>query len=154
MSVVVVVVDQVSKFFVKKYLSYASYYPVSSNLNFYFIYNKGIAFSLFANGSKITHGLILCLAVIISCIISHLIVKNSKERLLYCTALAFILGGAVGNIIDKIMLGAVVDFIDVYSGVWHFATFNLADSAVSLGVMLLVLDYFKNKHYYVSPEKS
>jgi signal peptidase II len=68
------------------------------------------------------------------------LIKSNASQKLFSFALAFILGGALGNVLDRVMYGYVIDFLDFYAGTWHFPAFNLADSAITLGAICLLLD--------------
>ena len=139
-SFVVILLDQWAKFWVQSNLAYAKFYAVLPYLNLHFVYNKGIAFSMFATSSNNIMLAILALNILISLALTVIIYRTELARKLLLVGLCLVLGGAIGNIIDKVYLGAVIDFIDIYWQNWHFATFNIADSAITCGAMLIFID--------------
>ena len=115
------------------------------HINLYFIYNKGIAFSMLSNSSHYIHSIIICINIIICAVIARCYKSTSHYSMVFYIGMALVLGGALGNIIDKVSMGMVVDFIDFYIKNWHFATFNVADSAVSIGAMIIIIDQMKHR---------
>ena len=137
LSALVIFVDQVTKQLVVKYLAWFEVKPLLPHFNFSYMRNTGAAFSMFNSAPAwvfVLLGVAVCLAIIIW------LRRNPAGQTLVATALALILGGALGNVIDRATRGYVVDFIDFYVGNWHFAAFNVADSAITLGAGLLILD--------------
>jgi signal peptidase II len=106
-------------------------------------YNSGAAFSFLADGSGWQRWFFIVLAVIVISVLlvwlRRLPTGDVRARL----ALALIIGGAAGNVIDRLMYGYVIDFIDVYYESWHWPAFNIADAAISVGALLLLLDVFQ-----------
>ena len=141
-SAIVVMLDQCSKAWVLANLSEAHTYSVVPHFNLFLTYNKGIAFSMFANSGDIAYYALCSLSIIIVLLLTFMQYKTELNRYLLHCAIAFIIGGAIGNLFDKILLGHVVDFIDLYWDGWHFAVFNLADSFISIGGALFLLDAF------------
>ncbi|MBT4885166.1 MAG: signal peptidase II [Legionellales bacterium] len=139
-SAIVVMLDQCSKAWVLANLREAHTYSVVPHFNLFLTYNKGIAFSMFANSGDIAYYALCSLSIIIVLLLTFMQYKTELNRYLLHCAIAFIIGGAIGNLFDKILLGHVVDFIDFYWGGWHFAVFNLADSFISIGGALFLLD--------------
>lgn len=136
----VVIIDQVSKFFAGKYLPWVATVKVTSFLNFYLTYNTGAAFSLLSQVHA--HWLkwfFIILAAAVSGGIIVWLIRSPRGQNLKKFALMLILGGAVGNLIDRINYGVVRDFLDFHWHSFHWATFNLADSAVSIGAILLAI---------------
>ena len=115
-------------------------YPVFASLNFTLAYNKGAAFSLFANAGGWQTAFFTFIALLAIIIIIRMLKSLTKDQLQQGLGLALILGGAVGNLIDRIAFSKVTDFIDVYYNNWHFATFNIADMAITIGAVLVILD--------------
>jgi signal peptidase II len=103
------------------------------------VYNKGAAFSMLADASGWQTPLLIVFALVAAGIVGTLIVKNPHKRLL-CLGLALILAGAVGNLIDRLRYGHVVDFLDFHAMGWHWPAFNVADSAITIGAVLLILE--------------
>ncbi len=131
--------DQYSKAWVVKHIAQGTVIPVLNGLNWVHVHNTGIAFSFF---SEAPHAFLILLMGL-SCIVSvglFLALRCVSYRYIQlCCVLALLLGGALGNIMDRWTLGYVIDFIDVYWRVWHFPQFNLADAAISLGVIIFLL---------------
>jgi signal peptidase II len=144
LAVVVIVLDQVSKAWVVASIPLNSSVAVTDFFNLVFIFNRGAAFSFLSGADGWQRWLFLVLAIAISAWLAWMIRAHAAERL-QPAALALILGGAIGNAVDRIMHGAVVDFLDFYYAGWHFWAFNVADSAISVGVALLLLHQFMHK---------
>lgn len=143
----VAIADQFSKLLVLKNLTESDVVTVIPNFfNIILTYNKGAAFGLFANlpegVRQMTLGVATFLALLV---ISFLLFKEYRQDIFAKTCLCFILGGALGNLIDRIFLGKVVDFLDVYVNSYHWPAFNLADSAISVGVCILIFRNIKTK---------
>ena len=139
-SIIVVVCDQLSKIAAKSLLELHQPYAVMPSINFTLAYNKGAAFSLFANAGGWQTIFFTVIALIAAIIIIRMLKALTKDQFQQGLGLAFILGGAIGNLIDRVLFSKVTDFIDVYYGLWHFATFNIADMAISIGAVLVILD--------------
>jgi len=103
------------------------------------VFNKGAAFSMLSQAQGWQTPLLTAFALTAAGVVSFLILKNSERRML-CVALAGILGGALGNAIDRLRFGSVVDFLDFHAAGWHWPAFNVADSAITVGAVLLVLE--------------
>jgi signal peptidase II len=143
-SVVVIVLDQLSKAAINSHLVYGESYAVTPFFNLVLAHNMGAAFNFLSDAGGAQRWLFSIIAIIASVWIVWLLRKH-QSQLLFSFALAFILGGALGNLIDRITYGYVVDFLDFYWGSHHFAAFNLADSAITCGAGLLIWDSFKGK---------
>lgn len=144
---VIIIADQWSKDVVASnfYLG-ESVKVIDGMLNFTHARNTGAAFSFGGNFSNwLRYLLFLALPVVACAWLAALLVKSFKGPKILTWAYALILGGAIGNLIDRFRLGYVVDFIDFYQGDWHFATFNIADSAITIAAALLIIDYFIGK---------
>jgi signal peptidase II len=137
LSALVIFVDQVTKQLVVKHLAWFEVMPLLPHFNFVYMKNTGAAFSMFTAAPA---SVFVALGVAVSVGIIIWMRRNPAGQTLVATALALILGGALGNVIDRATRGFVVDFIDFYVGNWHFAAFNVADSAITLGAGLMVLD--------------
>jgi signal peptidase II len=108
------------------------------------VFNKGAAFSLLADAGGWQRLLFIGIAITASAWIGWLLRRHAGDRV-FCLALALILGGALGNVVDRITIGAVVDFLDFHAGGWHWPAFNVADIAISCGAVLLVFDALRSK---------
>ena len=138
----IVAADQLSKWLVLSY--FENRYPrveLTDFFNLVLVFNKGAAFSLFAQAAGWQTPLLAAFALAAAVIVSVLIVRN-PDRGLLCLGLALILGGAVGNLIDRLRFGHVVDFLDFHALGWHWPAFNVADSAISVGAVILILEGF------------
>jgi signal peptidase II len=103
-------------------------------------YNRGAAFSFLSNESGWQRYFFTAIGVIAVAFIIHQLRRHSTQRL-YCWALALIMGGAIGNVIDRLLYGHVIDFLDFhFRGLGHFPAFNIADSAICLGAALFIYD--------------
>lgn len=138
---IIIIFDQWSKWSVLNYfgLTKSPMVPIeiSDFLNIVMVWNKGISFGLF--GDHTYSPIIFTLIAIVISIILILWLRKSESSLI-TRALGLVIGGAIGNIIDRVRLGAVVDFIDFHTYGYHWPAFNIADSAICLGVFLLCLD--------------
>jgi len=135
----IVVADQVTKWAVLANFAYGERLRITEFLNLVLVYNKGAAFSMFADASGWQTPLLIAFALVAAVIVGTLIVKNPHKRLL-CLGLALILAGAIGNVIDRLRYGHVVDFLDFHAMGWHWPAFNVADSAITIGAVLLILE--------------
>ena len=133
----VVFADQIAKWFAQQFLVLGESYPITRFLNWYLVYNPGAAFSFLADSAGWQRWFFIIFGIVAAVVIVWIIKKNQSDRLL-CWSLALILGGAIGNIIDRLHFGAVLDFIDVHYAGWHWPAFNLADSAITLGAILII----------------
>ncbi len=107
--------------------------------NLVLVFNKGAAFSFLSQAPGWQTPLLAAFAAAAAIVVSVLILRNAARRLL-CTGLALVLGGAVGNLVDRLRFGQVVDFLDFHAAGWHWPAFNVADSAITLCAVLLVID--------------
>jgi len=143
LSVVVIVLDQVTKQWAINLLEMHQPVAVAPFLNLTLTYNTGAAFSLLNDAGGWQRWLFAGLSVVVSIVIVVWLWRiPSGERWLAC-GLALVVGGALGNLWDRLAIGAVVDFIDVYYQRWHWPAFNVADSAICVGAALLIISTFK-----------
>ncbi len=138
-AVVVVLLDQVTKITMTRLLGYGQVEYVNHYLNLVMVYNKGAAFSFLSDQSGWQRYFFSALAAGVSIFIVWMLNRNANERL-FCWSLSLILGGAVGNLIDRLAYGHVIDFLDFHLNAWHWPAFNVADSAITIGAALFVLD--------------
>jgi signal peptidase II len=132
-----IALDQVSKYAITHSLAYGSSIEVTSFFNVVLVHNRGAAFSFLSSASGWQRELFIAIAVVASVWVVWLLRKHPRQTL-FCFALSLILGGAIGNVIDRILVGSVVDFLDFHAGGWHWPAFNVADSAITCGAVLLV----------------
>jgi len=137
--VVVGIADQVSKYYALLHLR-SSDIAVTPFLKFSLAFNTGAAFSILRDAGGWQNLFFVVVAIVISVVILFMIRRLGTNDVQVAVALMLVLGGALGNVIDRVRYGYVVDFIDVYYRAWHWPTFNIADSAISIGAVLLVLD--------------
>lgn len=145
LSILIVVADQLSKYWAGVSLTPYKPMPVFPMLNFTLAFNTGAAFS-FLNGAGGWHRWFFAsFSFIMSIALIIWLIRAPKKDYLVSAGISLILGGAVGNLIDRAAYGYVVDFIDVYYQHHHFATFNIADSAICIGAVFLMLDVLINR---------
>lgn len=145
LSALTVILDQLTKKIAEAELILQQPLAIFPGFNFTLMYNKGAAFSFLSNAGGWQRILFVTLSVTISIFLFFWLKQISKDvkqkyNHLLQIAIAFILGGAVGNLIDRALTGEVVDFIQVYYSTYYFPAFNIADSAITLGAGLLILD--------------
>lgn len=136
---IVVLLDQITKITITQIFSYGQSVPVTSFFNLVLVYNKGAAFSFLSSQGGWQRYFFTGIAIVAAIVITYLIKKNLGQRL-HCWGLTLILGGAVGNLIDRLMYGHVIDFLDFYVKGWHWPAFNVADIAICVGAGLYILD--------------
>ena len=135
----IVGLDQLVKFAVSAALEPREVVEITSFFNLVLVHNRGAAFSFLASAAGWQRELFIGIALAASAWIVWLLRRYPQQRL-FCAALALVLGGAVGNVIDRIVLGAVVDFLDFHAFGYHWPAFNVADSAITCGAALLIWD--------------
>ena len=137
-----VVADQVTKVWAETHLMVGEPVAVWPHLNWTLAYNYGAAFSFLADHDGWQTWFFSILALVVSVALIIWLARLPRGWSTEVVGLNLILGGAIGNVIDRIQAGRVTDFIDFYIGSWHYATFNIADIAISLGAFLLILSEF------------
>ena len=137
---IVLLLDQITKITVNKTFRWGEEVVVTPFFNLVLAYNRGAAFSFLQNESGWQRHFFTAIGIGAALFIVYLLKKHAGQRM-FCWALALILGGAVGNVIDRILYGHVVDFLDFHwKGIGHFPAFNVADSAICIGAALFILD--------------
>lgn len=144
LAALIIILDQISKLAISSHFVYNEALYVTDFFNLVLAHNQGAAFSFLNDAGGWQRWFFSAIAVVASVWIVFLLRQHPQQKL-FCLALALILGGALGNLIDRIAYGYVVDFLDFHWQLRHFPAFNIADSAISVGAVLLVLDSFKNK---------
>lgn len=147
LAAVVLVLDQLSKAWILDSFLQTERQSVTSFFNLVLVFNPGASFSFLADAGGWQKWFFVTLALAISLWLLRLLREHAHERLLP-TALALILGGALGNVIDRLRHGAVVDFLDFHLAGYHWPAFNVADSAITVGVVLMLL------HQFLQPKES
>jgi signal peptidase II len=136
---VIVLADQLTKWLMLVRFAPGERLELTGFFNLVLVFNKGAAFSFLAAAQGWQTPLLAAFALGAAVVVSVLIVRSPERRLL-CAGLALILGGALGNLVDRLRFGHVVDFLDVHAAGWHWPAFNVADSAITIGAALLILD--------------
>ena len=139
LAAVIVVADQVTKYAIVQYLAGGKTVVLAPFLNLVLVYNPGAAFSLLSDAAGWQRGFFIAVALAASAWIVWLLRKYSHQRV-FALALALVLAGAVGNVIDRIFVGAVIDFVDAHAFGYHWPAFNVADSSITCGAALLIWD--------------
>jgi signal peptidase II len=137
LSALLAVLDQLSKYVMTRVLVFGNGIEVTPFFNLALVYNRGAAFSFLSSASGWQRELFIAIALIASAWVVYLLRRYPRQTL-FCFALSLILGGAVGNVIDRLLLGVVVDFLDFHLAGYHWPAFNIADSAITCGAALLV----------------
>ncbi|MGY8525974.1 signal peptidase II [Paracidovorax citrulli] len=138
-SLLIVLLDQFLKILVERSFSYGESRPVTSFFNLVLVYNKGAAFSFLADAGGWQRWFFTVLGLAVGGFIVWLLFRHTGQKL-FCLAVSLVMGGAIGNVIDRIVYGHVVDFLDFHAAGYHFPAFNLADCAISVGAVLLIVD--------------
>jgi len=141
-SVVVIAIDLYTKQLILQAFAYGEHLPIASFFDLVRYHNEGAAFSFLAGAGGWQRGFFSAIALIASVVIIYLLRKHHEQKL-FCVALALVLAGALGNLYDRLTLGYVVDFLFFHYQSYYWPAFNVADSAISCGVGLLLLDSFK-----------
>ncbi len=139
LSALIIVVDQATKQVVQQYLALGVPMPVFSWLNFTLAFNPGAAFRFLGDSGFWRIFFLSGLSFFVSLYLIVWLLRLARSQVLLCFSLSLIIGGAIGNLIDRLRFGYVVDFVDFHIGAWHFATFNVADSAISVGAFFLII---------------
>jgi len=143
-STLIVIADLLTKYFASTNLEYAVPVPIMPSFNLTLLHNTGAAFSFLASESGWQRWFFVILASVVSIVLVKWLMDLRKEPMV-AAALALILGGAIGNLYDRVTLGYVVDFLHFYWNDYHFPAFNIADSAITIGAGLMILDVIKGK---------
>lgn len=139
-ALLIIVFDQASKYLAEQLLVLHQPVEIIPFLNFTLAYNTGAAFSFLHQAGGWQNTFFIAIALLMSVALLVMLYRTPRKELQFALALWLVLGGAIGNVIDRLRLQKVVDFIDFYVGEWHFATFNIADIAISIGAFLLIMD--------------
>lgn len=138
LSLLALVLDQSSKLIVDSSMQLYQSIPILPFFKITYLHNTGAAFSFLSEAGGWQRWFFAGLALVISIIITVWLSRLQKHETLLAIALSLILGGAVGNLIDRLVYGYVIDFLDVYYGTWHWPAFNIADSAICIGAALII----------------
>lgn len=134
----IIFLDISSKYLVIKYIKIYETKKIFSILNFFHVHNYGAAFSLLSDQKKWQIWFLLIISICTIIVMTRIIMKSKEKEIKKIIAYSFIIAGAIGNLIDRIVYGFVIDFIDVHINNWHFATFNIADCSIFIGIIVLI----------------
>jgi signal peptidase II len=136
----VIAIDQLTKAVItEKLFMYGTHKVIDGFFNLVYVMNPGAAFGFLSRTPELfRYSFFIGITVLAMLLIIYYLVKSENEKTIITLSLALIFGGAVGNLIDRIRFGAVVDFLDFYIGNWHWPAFNAADSAITVGAALML----------------
>jgi signal peptidase II len=140
LSLLVLILDQASKLVVAGSMQLYQSIPLLPMFNLLHVHNNGAAFSFLSEAGGWQRWFFAAMALVISVVLTIWLSRLQKQEKLLAIALSLVLGGAIGNLIDRLAYGYVIDFLDVYYRNWHWPAFNIADSAITVGVALLLLE--------------
>ena len=138
-ALITLILDQLTKIAVVGAFQLGEALTITSFFNLVRVHNPGAAFSFLADAGGWQRWFFTGLGVVAAGVMVYLLRMHAGQTL-FCLALSLLLGGAVGNVIDRLLYSHVIDFLDFYYGTWHFPAFNVADSAITVGAGLLILD--------------
>ena len=139
LAIIIILADQFTKTLIVGYYKLGDSTPVTSFFNIVRAHNTGAAFSFLAGAGGWQRWFFTGIGAVATIFILWMLRSHYAQKL-FAFALACILGGAIGNVIDRLIHGYVVDFLDFFYGTWHFPAFNVADSAITIGACCLILD--------------
>ncbi len=138
-ALLVLLIDQLTKVLVLGAFQLDDSTPITGFFNLVRVHNHGAAFSFLANAGGWQRWFFTGIGVVAALFMLWMLRSHAGQKL-FSLAIALILGGAIGNVVDRLLHGYVVDFLDFYWGAWHFPAFNVADAGISVGAALLILD--------------
>ncbi|QSP96121.1 signal peptidase II [Marinobacter salinisoli] len=144
LAALVIVVDLGTKAMASAMLTYATPVPVFPMFNLTLLHNTGAAFSFLAQADGWQRWFFVVLALGVSCVLVYWLKGLKRHETWMAVAIVLILGGALGNVYDRVVHGYVVDFLHFYWRDWHFPAFNFADTAITIGAAMMILDMFRN----------
>ncbi|MEI6269640.1 MAG: signal peptidase II [Methylococcaceae bacterium] len=142
LSLFAILLDQGTKLAIDSSMKLYQSIPILPFFKLTYVHNTGAAFSFLSEAGGWQRWFFAGLALAISCVIAVWLARLKQHETLLAVALSLVLGGAIGNLIDRLAYGYVIDFLDVYYQTWHWPAFNIADSAITLGVILMLLESF------------
>ena len=141
LSVLVILTDQLTKWWASSALASGHVIKLLPLLNLRLAYNRGAAFSVLSGAGDWKLYFLTAVSIIAIVIMLFWMRALSRRDFLLAIGFSLVIGGAFGNLVDRVFLGYVIDFIDFHVGSWHFATFNIADAGVSIGALLLIVHF-------------
>lgn len=145
LSLIIVILDQITKTMATANLMMFDPVAIMPMLNFTLMHNEGAAFSFLSNAGGWQRWFFTIIASVVSIVLIVWIKKLSPQEKGMAISLSLILGGAIGNLIDRVQFGYVVDFIDVYYNASHWPAFNIADAAISVGAVVMIIYSFREE---------
>jgi signal peptidase II len=142
LSIAIIVIDQLTKTYILGKMIPGESIRWLPFFNITLAFNPGAAFSFLGNASGWQMPLISVIVIVVSTVLLVWLSKLQRNEYMLCIAVSLIIGGAIGNLIDRLRLSYVIDFFDFHIGSWHFATFNVADAAITVGAILLLIKFF------------
>lgn len=139
LTLALIVADQITKYLADTHLDYGRSVAVLPFLNWTLVYNEGAAFSFLSSAGGWQRWVFTVLALAVSGLLVYWLRQTPRKHTWVALPYAMILAGALGNVIDRILFGHVIDFVDVHWAGWHFPAFNIADAAISVGAAILIL---------------
>lgn len=141
-AIVLLIADQLAKYTITQNFLYGEYINIFPGLDFTLVHNTGAAFSFLSDAGGWQRWLFLIISLAASIVLIVWLYRLKASQFFLSTSLALILGGALGNLYDRIFLGYVIDFIDFYYGMYHWPVFNIADASITLGAVFLIFESF------------
>lgn len=154
LSAVILLLDMWTKNMASSQLYYARPVEILPVLNFTLLHNPGAAFSFLSDAGGWQRWFFTIISAVVSAVLLVWLLKLQRSEKLLAVSLALILGGAIGNLYDRVSLGYVVDFISFHYSGWYFPAFNIADSAISVGAVLMILDMFFGSQAQAASDKA
>ncbi|MEJ6612887.1 MAG: signal peptidase II [Porticoccus sp.] len=141
-AIVLLIADQLAKYTITQNFLYGEYINIFPGLDFTLVHNTGAAFSFLSDAGGWQRWLFLIISLAASIVLIVWLYRLKASQFFLSTSLALILGGALGNLYDRIFLGYVIDFIDFYYDIYHWPVFNIADASITLGAVFLIFESF------------
>lgn len=133
----IVIIDMLSKYWIMNHIKINETKKIFSILNFFHIHNYGAAFSFLSDQEGWQRWFLSIISACTILVMIGIIIKSKKIKKDKIIAYSFIIAGAIGNLINRVLYGFVIDFIDIHLNDWHFATFNIADCSIFIGILIL-----------------
>lgn len=141
LAALVLLADQATKWLVLQTMPLGEVIPITGFFNLVHVRNPGAAFSFLADAGGWQRWLFAVFAIGVSALLIFMM-RRAPEQRLFCFAAALVIGGAIGNLIDRLVFGEVIDFLDFHWQGWHWPAFNIADSGITVGAFLIIADEF------------